>query len=100
MAFAPYPGSIKEHTDILGAVWHRLPFPAGWREVVQEHFVGGWGGEAACLGILLCTCVYRGFISDKPRGSSRIDSAIKSLDHDFQENVLLWQDALWVSTGD
>lgn len=52
------------------------------------------------MGILLCTCVYRGFISDNPRGSSRVDSAIKSLDHDFQENVLLWQDALWVSTGD
>lgn len=45
MAFAPYPGSIKEHTDILGAVWHRLPFPAGWREVVQEHFVVGGRGE-------------------------------------------------------
>lgn len=58
------------------------------------------GGEGACMGVLLCTCVYRGFISDNPRGSSRVDSAIKSLDHDFQENVLLWQDALWVSTGD
>lgn len=52
------------------------------------------------MGILLCTCVYRGFIADNPRGSSRVDSAIKSLDHDFQENVLLWQDAVWVSTGD
>lgn len=60
---------------------------------------GGGGGKVPAW-VYFCARVYRGFTSDNPRGSSRVDSAIKSLDHDFQEKVLLWQDALWVSTGD
>lgn len=92
-----------------GTDWHScLAQAAKKRSALCSRVMEG-GGPGAPLGggaawVYFCAHAVNifsiGFIPNNSRGSSRDDSVIKSLDQDFQENVLPRQDSLQVSSGD